>query len=132
MKPLILSAALLAVISFTSCKNNTEKSSKHTTEVSEDLALTKISFGVRGNCGMCKSTIETAVKAVEGVSQANWNVDTKQIKISFDDTKTTNLALHNAIAAVGYDTEKASGNETAYNNLPDCCKYDHDMDISEK
>lgn len=51
--------------------------------------------------------------------------------MSFDDTKTTAMAIHNAIAASGYDTNKVSGSEEAYNNLPGCCKYDHVMAMNQ-
>ena len=37
--------------------------------------MTDLSFGVRGNCGMCKSTIEKAANRVDGVASANWDVD---------------------------------------------------------
>ncbi len=47
--------------------------------------------------------------------------------VSFDDTKSDAMAIHKAIAASGYDTEKLSGNEEAYHNLAGCCQYDHEM-----
>jgi mercuric ion binding protein len=37
------------------------------------------------------------------------------------------MAIHTAIAASGYDTEKVAGSEAAYKDLPGCCKYDHEM-----
>jgi hypothetical protein len=40
------------------------------------------------------------------------------------------MAIHKAIATSGYDTEKMAGNEEAYENLPGCCKYDHDMEMN--
>jgi len=134
MKRVILSVALILAIGLTSCKNETkqEKETSETkTEVSKDIAMADISFGVRGNCGMCKKTIEKAVNKVDGVSSANWDVDKKKIDVSFDDTKTDEMAIHNAIAASGYDTEKVSGNEEAYSNLPGCCKYEHDMEMNQ-
>jgi hypothetical protein len=51
--------------------------------------------------------------------------------VSFDDTKTTAMAIHNAIAASRYDTEKVAGSEDAYQNLPGCCKYDHEMTMNQ-
>ena len=133
-KRIILSVALILVIGLTSCKNETkqEKETSETKiEVSKDMAMADISFGVRGNCGMCKKTIEKAVNKVDGVSSANWDVDKKKIDVSFDDTKTDEMAIHNAIAASGYDTEKVSGNEEAYSSLPGCCKYEHDMEMNQ-
>ncbi len=132
MKKLILSVAVIAALGLTSCKNETKKETESTTtEVSNEIAMTNLSFGVRGNCGMCKNTIEKAANSVEGVSSANWDVDKKKIDVSFDDTKTEAMIIHKAIAASGYDTEKVAGNEEAYNGLPGCCKYDHEMAMNQ-
>ncbi len=92
--------------------------------------VTEITFGVRGNCGMCKTTIEKAVNSVAGVSHANWNVDYKKIDISFDALKTNKMELHNAIVASGYDTDMSNADEKAYENLPGCCQYDRGMKMS--
>ena len=132
MKKVILSLAVVMAIGLTSCKDETKQETTETkTEVSKDMAMADISFGVRGNCGMCKKTIEKAVNKVEGVANATWDVDKKKIDVSFDDAKTDEMAIHNAIAASGYDTEKVSGNEEAYSNLPGCCKYEHDMVMNQ-
>lgn len=119
-------------MNLTSCKNDTKKETEvSTTEVSKEISMTDISFGVRGNCTMCKTTIEKAANSVEGVVSANWDVDKKKIDVSFDDIKTDVVAIHKAIAASGYDTEKVAGNDEAYGNLPNCCKYDHDMMMNQ-
>ena len=128
MKKVILSMAVIAGLAFTSCKNEAKKEIKTTTtEVSVAAVKTNLTFGVRGNCGMCKMTIEKAANSVEGVSSAVWDVDQKKIDISFDDGKIDAVAIHKAIAASGYDTEQVAGNEEAYDGLPGCCKYDHSM-----
>ena len=80
---------------------------------------------------MCKKTIEKAVNGVDGVTKAVWDVDKKKIDVSFDDSKTDEMAIHHAIAASGYDTEKVSGDLNAYNNLPGCCQYDHEMTMNQ-
>ena len=131
-KKVILGLAVIIAIGFTSCKNETKQETEAaTTEVSKEIAIADLSFGVRGNCGMCKSTIEEAANNVEGVENATWDVDKKKIDVSFDATKTDAMAIHNAIAASGYDTGKVAGNEEAYNGLPGCCKYDHDMAMNQ-
>ena len=131
-KKVILSVAVIVAMGLTSCKNETKKVEETTTtEVSKEIAMTDLSFGVRGNCGMCKTTIEKAANSVEGVASANWDVDKKKIDVSFDDTKTDVMAIHNAIAASGYATEKVAGNEEAYKNLPGCCQYDHEMMMNQ-
>lgn len=132
MKKVILSVAVIAAMGLTSCKNETKKVEETTTtEVSKEIAMTDLSFGVRGNCGMCKTTIEKAANGVEGVESANWDVDKKKIDVSFDSSKTDAMVIHNAIATSGYDTEKVSGNEEAYKNLPGCCQYDHEMMMNQ-
>ncbi len=132
MKKVILSVAVIAAMGLTSCKNETKKVEETTaTEASKEIAMTDLSFGVRGNCGMCKNTIEKAANSVEGVTAANWDKDKKKIDVSFDSSKTDAMAIHNAIAASGYDTEKVAGNEEAYKNLPGCCQYDHEMMMNQ-
>ena len=132
MNKVILSVAVIAALGLTSCKNETKKVEETTTtEVSKEMAMTDLSFGVRGNCGMCKSTIEKAANGVDGVASASWDVDKKKIDVSFDASKTDAMAIHNAIAASGYDTEKVAGSEEAYKDLPGCCKYDHEMMMNQ-
>ncbi len=138
MKKMMLSAAVVIAIVFTSCKNETknegEVSSTPDTEIAtsgaEDLAVVETIFGVRGNCGMCKETIEKAAKSVDGVKSANWDVDAKFIVVTFNETATDKMAIHNAIAKSGYDTEQVAGSEEAYKELPGCCKYDHTMEMN--
>ncbi|MBR9758321.1 MAG: heavy-metal-associated domain-containing protein [Algicola sp.] len=135
MKKVILSLAVIAAMGLTSCKNEAKQAGETATAETEatqsDIAMASAAFGVRGNCGMCKRTIEKAANGVEGVASANWDVAKKKIDVSFDDTKTDVAAIHNAIAASGYDTEQVAGNLDAYEDLPECCKYDHAMEMNQ-
>ncbi|WNH12443.1 heavy-metal-associated domain-containing protein [Thalassobellus suaedae] len=131
MKKVVLSIAIVIATSLTSCKNETKQENKITTDVSKEMAMSDISFGVRGNCGMCKNTIEKAVNNIAGVSSANWDVEKKKIDVIFDDSKTNELAIHKAIATSGYDTDKVLGSDEAYQNLPGCCQYDHEMIMNQ-
>lgn len=80
-------------------------------------------FKVSGNCGMCKKTIEKAAKK-EKSAKPKWNVNTKQLTVSYDKTKTNADAILKQVAYAGYDNEKFMAPEDAYNNLHECCKYD--------
>ncbi|AOW18653.1 heavy metal transporter [Polaribacter vadi] len=132
MKKIILSVSVIAALGLSSCKNETKKDSNTTnTEISNETAMTNVSFGVRGNCGMCKTTIEKAANNVEGVATATWDVDKKKIEVSFDEAKTDAIVIHKAIAASGYDTDKVKGDLDAYEGLPGCCKYDHSMEMNQ-
>ena len=79
---------------------------------------------VKGNCGMCEKRIEKAASAVEGVSKADWNKETKKLEVTFDDTKTSLDKVEVAIAKVGHDTPHHKATSEVYNKLPGCCKYD--------
>ena len=79
---------------------------------------------VGGKCSMCKARIEKAANAVDGVTAAEWNVDTRIIEVRYDESRTSNQKIQEAIAEVGHDTELFRADDETYANLPDCCHYD--------
>jgi mercuric ion binding protein len=81
------------------------------------------SFKVWGNCDMCKSRIEKAVKE-EGAINASWDSKTKMVSVTFDPSKTSVDALSKKIAAAGHDTEKYKAPDDVYSKLPGCCHYE--------
>ena len=89
-----------------------------------ELMGTETSFAVKGNCKMCKKTIETSAMSLDGVLKANWDVKTKQIDLVYDDQLVELMTIHNTIAASGYSTDLVDLNQEAYDNLPLCCQYD--------
>jgi len=84
------------------------------------------SFAVSGNCGMCKRTIEGALKEVGGVVSAEWNVDTKMMHITYNPHKIAIATIKQKIADAGYDTDTIKAKEAAYNGLPGCCQYERE------
>ena len=82
------------------------------------------SFKVYGNCEMCKDRIEKAAKSVDGVSVADWNVETKMLALTFDDSKTDVHKVQEAIAKVGHDTDMHKATDEAYSKVAGCCKYE--------
>ena len=82
------------------------------------------SFHVYGNCSSCKKTIERSLSDLDGIGNADWDKETKQIKVDFDSTKISLSQIKNKIAAVGYDTKEARAEESVYLSLPGCCQYD--------
>ena len=89
-----------------------------------ELMGTETSFGVKGNCKMCKKTIETSALSLDGVHKAIWDVKTKQIDLVYDDQLVELTTIHNTIASSGYSTYLVDLNQEAYDNLPMCCQYD--------
>jgi periplasmic mercuric ion binding protein len=80
-------------------------------------------FKVWGNCDMCKTRIEKAVKAA-GATSADWNTESKMLTVSFNPAKTNVDLLDKKLASVGHDTEKYKADDKIYNALPACCKYE--------
>ncbi|MBC6492239.1 heavy-metal-associated domain-containing protein [Flavihumibacter stibioxidans] len=89
----------------------------------QNSGTNKETIKVWGNCGMCKKTIETAAKSA-GASTASWNEESKQLALTYKGRKTSSDKIQQAIAAAGYDTEKFTADNSAYDNLHGCCKYD--------
>lgn len=87
-------------------------------------------FKVYGNCEMCKKRIDKAA-ALDGVSKAYWNKDSKIMSVTYDASKVSVDAIQKKIAGVGYDTEKFTADDKAYGQLPDCCQYDRKKAIKK-
>ena len=83
------------------------------------------SVKVYGNCGMCKSRIEKALK-YEGISKADWDSKSKLLTVSFDEEKTNLKEIEKKISGVGHDTQSLKAEDVVYNKLPGCCKYDRE------
>ncbi len=93
-------------------------------EILPDAKWKTVTFNVYGNCGMCKATIEKALKDVEGVKFAVWSENTKKITVKYDPKTIELMEIHKKIAAVGYDTDEARAKDEVYKVLPGCCKYE--------
>lgn len=78
---------------------------------------------VWGNCGMCKTTIEKSAKKA-GAKTAVWNEESKELKVTYAESKTSSAKIQESIAKAGYDTQDFIAVQTAYDNLHGCCKYD--------
>ena len=126
---------LFSVFTVISCMNNKQPEVKvievPATKTAE-IIKSDVTFGVRGNCGMCKSTIESATMSVEGVDTASWSKESKMISINVSTEINDQFIndIHNAIAKSGYDTELSTALDEDYDKLPMCCKYNRDMVIA--
>jgi copper chaperone CopZ len=89
-----------------------------------------LSLKINGNCEMCEKTIETAANK-KNVVKLDWNKDTKQATIIYDDSKTNPDEILKRVALAGYDNEKFLAPDDAYASLPDCCKYDRNRKKTE-
>lgn len=110
MKNIILS--LFAVFAFT-VANGQEKSKP----------ISETTFKVEGVCNMCKNRIESAALRTKGVKTAEWNKKTEDLKVVYNNKKTTEEEIHKAVANRGHETALVPADSSAYLKLPDCCRY---------
>ena len=87
---------------------------------------------VYGNCEMCKNRIEKAVNAIDGISKADWNIETKMLEVTYNDAKTDIHKVQMAVAKAGHDTDMHKATDEAYNKLPSCCKYDRTAEKADE
>lgn len=91
--------------------------------VNNDASLKQELISVSGACEMCKDRIEKAALSVMGVKKADWNLETHQLQIAYDDMMTDLTQIGNQIAAVGHDNDVKKSDDAVYNALPECCQY---------
>jgi copper ion binding protein len=73
-------------------------------------------------CETCVQTVESAVKKVNGVKAVSIDPDKKMAHVNFDEKKTSQEKIENAIAAAGYNANKTKRDEAAHAKLPKCCQ----------
>ena len=123
----------LILVSITLSLSCQQKNNVKTVPVKQEISIVnpEISLGVRGNCGMCKSTIEKAALSVDGVEEASWSTESKILDIKTKSSlDSITIKIHQAVADSGYDTELISAMEENYSSLPGCCQYNREMVIT--
>ena len=69
---------------FVSCNEQVVVKKAPTTETKTTSELqSDYSIGVKGNCGMCKSTIEKSVKGLDFVKNAEWGIKSKILDVIY-------------------------------------------------
>ena len=114
---------IITALVFISCGEKTGNVDSTAASAITANGITASTFKVWGNCEMCKETIEGSLKT-EGITKADWNVDTKILTVEFDTVKISLDQIQKSVASVGYDNEKYKGDDKAYSELADCCQYD--------
>lgn len=112
--------SLILLFGFLSTTFGQEMNTK--TEV--EIKLNTETFKVYGNCGMCKRTIESSLSKESTVRDAVWDIESGEMKVTFDALGTTLNDIKQKIADVGYDTDTHRAKLEVYNGLHGCCQYD--------
>jgi len=79
-------------------------------------------YKVNGVCEQCKARIEAAAY-VKGVKYADWNVDSHNLTLKYDSTKTSADVILKSIVKAGHDVGNYTATLEDYNKLPSCCRY---------
>ena len=116
---------------FVGCKEQVviKKAPSTISEVSTEMQ-SDYSIGVKGNCGMCKTTIEKAVKELDFVVEAEWGIQSKILDVKFNNPSNFDInELNTAITESRYETMNTTANQASYDALPMCCRYDRNMQV---
>lgn len=81
-----------------------------------------ITFKVSGNCEMCKQRIEQALD-VKGVRFAEYSLENQTLTVHFNPKQIQAAQLHTLVQSAGHDTEAGKAPDSAYAQIPGCCKY---------
>jgi copper chaperone CopZ len=82
----------------------------------------KVTIQTNAQCGMCKTSIESNLTALEGVKSAELDLVTKKVKIKYDDKVLDVATLRQAIANTGYSADDVPARPKAQEALAACCK----------
>jgi len=55
------------------------------------------------SCGHCKSSVEDALKGLDGITRAQVNLDTGEVEVTYDKTKVKVSDMREAVEEQGYD-----------------------------
>ncbi len=128
MKKLVLIAALFAFYTGGLFAQHEHHHGQNTKEKSTSTSLVvdgkTDTFKVYGNCGMCERRIEGALKKVEGIYAADWDVDTKQLTVNYNPEVIQLKEIKQVVANAGHDSDEVRAKEEVYNALPGCCQYE--------
>jgi len=81
-----------------------------------------VKISTSAQCGMCKTTIESAVNDLDGVKSVALNLETKALTVSYNSDELSADDIRNAVAKSGYDADDVKAVKKAYKDLPNCCK----------
>ena len=84
--------------------------------------ITETSIEVDGLCGMCKERIENAAY-LPGVKQVNWDVETHQLALTFNNKKVSLEEIAASINEAGHDVRGHLATDEQYANIHGCCRY---------
>jgi len=116
----ILSCCFILCLGYAQAQESPKKAKKS--------KITTTNISVSGVCKMCKKRIEDAA-LIKGVKLVDWDKNTQELKVIFNNTKTKEETIVKAIVAVGHDTGTLKSSDETYKTLPDCCAYRDGVEV---
>ena len=73
-------------------------------------------------CNSCKVRLEEKLNHISGIRFAELNLESKDLKVSYNSKKISLNKIRNIISQVGYNADHIPAKANSVKNLPDCCK----------
>jgi len=115
MKSILKVSAVILFVAFMNIAS-AQSNSKKQTAVIQTSAI----------CESCKTRIETNLLEMKGVISADLNLTDKKVTVIYNPTKTSIDDIRKKISSIGYDADDVKRDETAFKNLPSCCKNEEE------
>ena len=85
---------------------------------------TTIKIKTSAICGMCKRKIEKNLVYEKGIEDANLDIPSKILTVTYNPKKTNPETIKKIVANTGYDADEVNSDPAAYEKLSSCCKKD--------
>lgn len=106
MKTFIL-FSFVFFVALSSCKTSTSTDPVLSSQSADSAALlAKTEFQVKGmHCSGCENTIKTSVNELQGIAKVEASFKDNKALVSYDSTKTNDIAILKAIEDAGYKVD---------------------------
>ncbi len=88
-------------------------------EVAEGYQIDIVTSAI---CVMCKDNIERDLAFEKGVKKATLDVESKVLRVVYNERKTDPQTIRERVAMVGYHADTVARDTKAYEKLDWCCK----------
>ncbi len=90
--------------------------------LAQDKKEEEVKIKTSAVCKMCKANIERNLAFEKGIKDAQLDVLSQVVTVTYNPKKTDVAKIKKAINDTGYDADELPANAKAYDKLDDCCK----------
>lgn len=108
MKTYIFIFTLIIAINSNLFTNHKFNNSNHTIMIisEQDMKIKTVKIKCEEmSCSACKRSITNSINKLKGIEKLDINLETKIITVSYNDAKTDEISILNAVIEAGYDAE---------------------------